>query len=551
MAQNLRFLTLAMLGAPLCVPTCRAQIVIPVPGQQYPGGQYPGGQYPGGQYPQQYPSQYPQGQYPNQYPQGQYPNQYPQGQYPQGQYPQGQYPSQYPPGTIGLPGGVNVPAPKVPSKKPSDNSSSVRVALRAADGTLRELGEKDLYLETSNHKILKFRMLAKTQFRDKEGENYRDSLLKPGDQLSVQASADDPETALRVVLMRAGTQVERTAAARPFDHDSVKTPVAADMHSAGTMEEPVESKGSGNSSSGETSSTSINPPPANAPANPAPEDLPKAASSPDAATPGTPRAASSGSTPGSPTASAVPPSSDRFKPLPARLGGPTDDIIESTKEATDKLIDNMPSFIVQQNTTRYFSNTFPAQWRALDVVGADVVSVDGKEDYRNITINGKPSNRPVEKSGAWSTGEFVTVLENMLSPYTAAAFRKSTDDNIGGRPAYTYNFRVQQENSDWNIISEFGAKATPSYTGTMWIDKETFNIMRIEQQAGPMPPDFDFDKAETVVEYGFVRIDNKSYALPVHSEVLTCARGSAQCTKNEINFQNYKKFTADSTIIFK
>jgi hypothetical protein len=66
------------------------------------------------------------------------------------------------------------------------------------DGTLRQLGEKDLYLETVNHKILKFRLLAKTQFRDKEGESVRDSLLKPGDQLSLQVNGDDPETALRV-----------------------------------------------------------------------------------------------------------------------------------------------------------------------------------------------------------------------------------------------------------------------------------------------------------------------------------------------------------------
>jgi hypothetical protein len=226
-------------------------------------------------------------------------------------------------------------------------------------------------------------------------------------------------------------------------------------------------------------------------------------------------------------------------------------VIESTKEAAGNLIDNLPSFIVQQNTTRYFSTTFPAQWRALDVVTADVVSVDGKEDYRNITINGKPSNRPVEKSGAWSTGEFVTILEDILSPYTQAVFRKSGDENLGGRSTYTYTFRVQQENSNWDIIAPDGGKATPAYTGTVWIDKDTFNVLRIEEETASLPAGFPFDKAETVVEYSFVRIDTKNYALPVHSEVLTCQRGSSTCTKNEINFQNYKKFTADSSITFK
>jgi hypothetical protein len=452
---------------------------------------------------------------------------------------------------------------KLPGRKPNDgsntNANNVRVALRAVDGTLRELGEKDLYLETDKHKILKFRMLAKTQFRDKEGENVRDSLVKPGDQLSVQVSADDPETALRVILDRAGTQAEKTAAARPFDHDSAKAPVEADTHSAGSMDVGAEvsrgstgsSKTSDSSAGGESTTASANPPADD-------DSRPTLHRAPDADAPASQSqaAAPKPQAPASEPQKATPPQQPEQKasvqrPAPPPRTGPDDNIIDSAKNAADKLIDGIPNFTVQQNTTRYFSTAFPAQWRALDVVTSDVVVVDGKEDYRNIQVNGKPSSRAVEKSGAWSTGEFVTMLEDVLSPYTQATFRKSTDETLGGRPSYTYNFRVLQENSNWDIYAPDGSKATPAYTGTIWIDKETFNIMRIEEQTGPMPSSFPFDKAESMVEYSFVRIDNKSYTLPVHSEVLTCQRGSSTCTKNEINFQNYRKFAADSTITFK
>jgi hypothetical protein len=74
--------------------------------------------------------------------------------------------------------------------------------------------------------------------------------------------------------------------------------------------------------------------------------------------------------------------------------------------------------------------------------------------------------------------------------------------------------------------------------------------MRIEEQSGPLPSNFPFDKAESVVAYGFVDLDGKTYPLPVHSEILTCQRGSSVCTKNEIRFQNYRKFAADSNITF-
>jgi hypothetical protein len=408
--------------------------------------------------------------------------------------------------------------PKLPGRKSKDkdtgtaNGNSVRVALRAVDGTLRELGEKDLYLETARRGILKFRILAKTQFQDKKGEQVRDSLLKPGDQLTVQVNADDPETAVRVIVARAGTEAERAAAGRPFDHASASAPVERDTHPAGTMDVGTpaseEAKGSTSSVSREEATPSVEPQ--------APERTQR---------------------------------EERADATP-RTGSPDDDVIGAARDAADHLSEGLPNFIVQQNTTRYYSTTYPAQWRVLDVVTAEVVSQDGHEDYRNIMVNGRPSNRPVEKTGAWSTGEFQTTLDSLFSPYTAASFRKGNDDTIGGRPMYTYDFSVRQENSNWDIYAPNGAKATPAFTGTIWIDKATHNAMRIEEESGPMPSNFPFDKAESVIEYGFIRIDANNYPLPVHSEVLTCQRGSRSCTKNEIRFQNYRKFTADSTVTF-
>ena len=58
---------------------------------------------------------------------------------------------------------------------------------------------------------------------------------------------------------------------------------------------------------------------------------------------------------------------------------------------------------------------------------------------------------------------------------------------LHGRASYTYNFRVLQENSNWGIYAPDGSKATPAYSGTIWIDKRTNNIMRIEEESGPMP----------------------------------------------------------------
>jgi hypothetical protein len=497
LTRILRFVLPALLAA------CAGRAQVPYPSNPYPG-QYPPGQYPPGQYP---------------------PGQYPPGSYPPGSYP----PGQYPPGSVGLPGGISLPVPRLPGKKSKDqdasDSNSVRVPLRAADGTLRELDEKSLYLETNKNKILKFRVLPKTQFHDKEGQEVRDSLLKPGDRLSVEVNGDDPETALRVILTRKSTDAERARAERPFDHDSAQAPVEADTHSSGTTEVIAEQ-----------------------PAKSQPDAKLDTSDSGDREIPTLARAGRPDSADSTEPSQRAEPPPEKVQPVPHP--NTSDDIIASARDAADRLTDGLPNFLVQQNTTRYFSRAIPPQWQVLDVVTAEVASVDGKEDYRNIKVNGRPSNRPIEKTGAWSTGEFQTTLESLLNPYTLAAFHKTRDDTLDGRSAYTYDFQVQQRNSDWDIHAPDGAVATPAYTGTVWIDKTTFNVMRIEEQSGPLPDSFPFDKAESVVAYGFVNIDGKTYPLPVQSEILTCQRGSSICTKNEIRFQNYRKFGADSSITF-
>jgi hypothetical protein len=410
----------------------------------------------------------------------------------------------------GIPVGIPVPQVNLPKRGPKgDNSGadSAKIALLGVDGALRELGEKDLVIDIPGKHLLRFRLLVKTEFRNKQGEPVRDSLLKPGDQLTVQTNKIDPETALRVVLIREGTPAERRAAALPFDHSAAQVPVEADMHPAGSIEL--------------------------AGANPAPAP---STSEPAAA----PVGASHPST--EPAADA-----DTLPPPPAV---PVDDVIADARAAADSFYSEMPNFLVQQVTTRYYTNSAPARWIAADVVTAEVRCVDGKEEYSNILINGRPSNRPVEKTGAWSTGEFVTTLQDLFSPYTAASFVRHGEDTIAGRAAYLYDFNVRQANSHWVLVGPDGRHEAPPYTGRVWIDKERHRVLRMEQRSSAISSALPYDKAESTLEYGFTSIDGKNYLLPIQSESQACMRGRADCTRNEIAFRNYRKFAAESNVTF-
>jgi hypothetical protein len=426
----------------------------------------------------------------------------------------------------GIPVGLPVPEVKLPKKQPKEKSDDVKTTLASVDGTFRKMGEKDLLLQAAHQRILRFRLLAKTQFRNKEGEPIRDSLIHPGDQLTVSVNPDDVETALRVVLVRSGNPSERGAAEDPVDEAAVHTPRTEDFGKPKTLT----TRGKAPSESGpdpEPSKPESQPAPSargDAPAEPASAPAPSSAVDP---------------TSGSATSS-------------ASVANLTDaEILAEARTAAASFTASLPNFLVQQATTRYFSTGIPVSWQTIDVVTADVACVNGKEDYRNVQINGISTNRPPERSGTWSTGEFSTTLEDVLSPMTNAQFkRRRGDDKIAGRPAVVYDYKVAQANSHWTMVSPDDRRYNPAYEGAIWIDKETRRVLRIEQSTSSIPQDFPLSRAETVIEYAFARIEQRSYLLPATSENIGCMRGSGTCSRNAIVFRNYRKFEAESVVTF-
>jgi hypothetical protein len=453
-----------------------------------------------------------------------YPSQYPPGQYPPGQYPPGQYPpGQYPGGT--LPGGL--PFPRIPwpkrkpkedkkeDKKPDDAAGKANsIMLAWVDGSMRSLGEKDLVLESDKSRLLRFRLVAKTQFKNKAGEVMRDSLIHPGDQLSVEVDTGDPETALHVVFVRAATPEEKAAAAKPVDQAKVVAPSADDLMNTHPSQ-PGEVPGS-----------------------------PSAAGTDNAAS-----GASGTSAPANPTASTAPAERTPIRGEAETESMSTDAIILEARSAAESFTADLPNFLVKQVTTRYTSTSIPRGWRQLDVVTADLVCVDGKEDYRNLLVNGQPANRPIESTGSWSTGEWIVTLQDILSPATDAGFTKRRMERVGGRPAFVFDFAVSEENSHWILVSQSGRQYHVAFKGTLWIDKDTLRVLRIEQRTTTLPRGCPYESALSTVEYGFVNIQGKNSLLPVSSENEGCMSGGS-CSRNVISFQNYRKFTAESDIKF-
>lgn len=450
-------------------------------------------------------------------------------------------------------------------------------------------------LETDDHRVLTIGTGTNTRFYDDAGKSAALADFFPGDRVSVDATSDDQNYlhAVRVRLEQAGSASDRAAATRAVD----ESPVAKGSVSSGDGDDDrpkLRRAGSNGDASGAAASK-----PDSAKSNAGKTDTAKKSDDDDyvipkdrmsvPTQPATTQAENDPDRPvlrrGKPTNTRSSQSSaadDREEPVrvaqnrqpnrpqivdgdsetnPSGNGraaaysrqGSGDPIIESAREAAFNFTETLPNYTVKQFTTRFYSehvNGKSTSWQAQDNVTADVVAEGGKESYKNILVNGKVPKEGIEKTGSWSSGEFASVLQDVLSPATDARFFNKRSSTIVNRTSTRYDFTVEQSNSHWHVYAA-SQSYQPSYSGAIWIDKQTSRVLRIEMSAKSMPSDFPLDTVESATDYDFVTISDGKFLLPVHSESLSCSRGGGQCSRNVIDFRNYRKFGADTSITFE
>jgi hypothetical protein len=526
---------------------------------------------------------------------GGYPGQYPPGGYPPGGYPPG-YP--YPP--IGV-GGVGLP---IPHRKKKDTSKDKENAqLQTIEGMLRRIDQDQIVLEADDTRILNFKRTKDTTFL-KEGDKIKPSDLKPGDHLVIEASQDDQGfmTAVHVGWQRDGTAEERARAAADVPTSVAKSSDDEDrphLHRADSSGNANSSTNNTNSSAGQKdtsaaqdssgkqqpskpaaqtapqtadaapSSSDPNPADLNAPVK---EDVPAVKiDADDQGPPVLKRGKKEVNKPAAPPPPVREPEPQSQPQLSASNEGPTEEttasiqpvaghvpesdrpedvVIEKAREAAGSFLESLPNYVCQEFMTRYINESHPVSWQPQDVVSTELVYEDGHEHYRKVAINGKLTNKSMEDlPGSWSTGEFGTVLADVFSPSTAADFRFRRESQAGGRSAMVYDFTVDHPHSHWRIMVA-SQMVQPSYRGSVWIDKETNRVLRIEMQATHLPDAFPSDQVESATDYQYVRFADRQFLVPVHAETLSCQRGTSLCSRNTIDFRNYHKYSGEATITF-
>ena len=225
--------------------------------------------------------------------------------------------------------------------------------------------------------------------------------------------------------------------------------------------------------------------------------------------------------------------------------------VERTRSVAANYTKRLPDFVCIQTIRRSYHLTLPKNWIPSDTLTLKLRYAGQTEDRQLIARNGQPVAAGEAAGGLENIGEFGGMLEGLFDRSTQAEFHWDSWKTVHGRAITVFSYRVAKEHSSYMLSFDPGGfvhRAVVGYHGTIEVDRESGEVLRLVYESEDVPNDFPMQSASTTVDYDYIEVAGKRYLLPVHAEIETSADGIR--SRNISDFTEYRKFSSDSTITF-
>lgn len=225
-----------------------------------------------------------------------------------------------------------------------------------------------------------------------------------------------------------------------------------------------------------------------------------------------------------------------------------DELLSVARQYGRRYMANLPSFICTQTTDQFEAGKKPKHWHKGDSLISQLVWDQGREQRTLQLVNNRPvAAHPLWHSPLVSEGEFGNLLDSVLGDSNQATFLWKGWDVVGNKRVGVFEYTVDRQHSSLRL--SLGSEETiVAFHGLLYTDSTTGTVWRITNEADDFPPALRTKSISRSVDYDEVVIGAKQYVLPVSATVLLDTGESN--LRNELRFQNYRKFEADSRISF-
>jgi hypothetical protein len=197
------------------------------------------------------------------------------------------------------------------------------------------------------------------------------------------------------------------------------------------------------------------------------------------------------------------------------------------------------------------AGNFPALLRhtTTDRLRLDVALAEGREIYSWAGAR-KFEEGEIDElipDGAMGTGPFATMLLSVFRG-RAPRFTYEGQTTLDHRLVFEYSFRIPQEESRYKIKAGKDW-VTTGYTGTLWADVKTAELVRLAVRTDELAPATQSCETQTTLDYNMVKLGTIAYLLPVATKQRFISRDGSEA-ENRVEFASCREYRSDSKVTF-
>lgn len=223
--------------------------------------------------------------------------------------------------------------------------------------------------------------------------------------------------------------------------------------------------------------------------------------------------------------------------------------LSRVKRHARESFEHIPNYVCQETIDRFVKHPHAGSFEKLDTLHFEVASVGGRE---LLAAAGASRFDDVDPSyyiqeGSIGSGSFSGLVLNLFV-HDNALIGHAREAQLQSRAALAYDFEMTAFNSGYQLKSS-GASATVGLRGTFWVDKESLDLLQIEEHAVGIPYDLGMSDVDTAITFAPARIGSSVVLLPQSAETVIKERQDGE-NKNVTRFSGCREYTSESVIHF-
>jgi len=224
-------------------------------------------------------------------------------------------------------------------------------------------------------------------------------------------------------------------------------------------------------------------------------------------------------------------------------------ILKRARAANEDVYASLQSFVCQEEINR-FKGRLDGEGKALDTVTAKVSFERGVEQYTNVLQNKRTRAGMSSLAGAWSEGEFGTLLLQTQQLLETQKVDFDSFASVQGEQAAVYHFDVSAAESEWDLTVA-NRHYRLAFRTDVWISVTSGEILKIGRTTIGLDQEAHISEIQWGITLEHFVMDGKTWLLPATGSYAVIYNESRHREWNEIRFTGYQRYGAEALLRFE